>query len=669
MKEKKLSNMKVPVIIPVVLVLVIVGLIIALALKGNNMYFFTNESSRYESALGIISYEKPSYVCNEGESFETTIETSQTREPATVKSYSSSDSEVAFVDDNVAAQVKCINCRRVRVVCKKAGNIVLKAESSTGATTSSELVVKQKEGSIAYAKNSYTCNAGETFNTMIKTTNGLYIKSYGSSDKTIATVDDKTGLQVNCVDCKMVRVSCLKAGTVSLTATASNGATTVSSLTVEKNVGTISFAKNSYTCNAGDVIETMITASGGTTPATIASYYSNNPAVATIDDKTSVQTNCVNCRMVRIVCQKKGSTTLTATSSSGAVTTVSVSVSEDIGTIKYEKTSYTCNAGQTFETLITATGTKAVVKSYASSDTTIATVDDKTSLVTNCMNCKMVRVVCKKKGAVTLSATSSTGAKTTSSLTVTEDIGTIKFDQNSFTCNAGETFETMVTATTTSGTATIKSYSSSNTNIATIDDKATSQPKCINCRNLRVTCIKAGTVTLSATSSTGARTAASLTVKENIGTIKFEKTSYTCNAGQTFETMITATGGSTPAGIKSYSSSNTNVATIDDNTSVQVNCYNCRIVRVVCKKAGSVILSATSTTGATTTSSLTVNKDVGTISFAQSSYTCKAGESFQTLITAIGPEGQIATVSTFKSSNTNIATIDTNVTMVPNCYN
>ena len=133
--------------------------------------------------------------------------------------------------------------------------------------------------------------------------------------------------------------------------------------------------------------------------------------------------------------------------------------------------------------------------------------------------------------------------------------------------------------------------------------------------------------------------------------------------------MITATGGSTPAGIKSYSSSNTNVATIDDNTSVQVNCYNCRIVRVVCKKAGSVILSATSTTGATTTSSLTVNKDVGTISFAQSSYTCKAGESFQTLITAIGPEGQIATVSTFKSSNTNIATIDTNVTMVPNCYN
>ena len=71
--------------------------------------------------------------------------------------------------------------------------------------------------------------------------------------------------------------------------------------------------------------------------------------------------------------------------------------------------------------------------------------------------------------------------------------------------------------------------------------------------------------------------------------------------------IITVKNASPGVYVKSYGTSNSNIATIDDNTSVQVDCINCRIVRVVCKKKGSVILNATASSGAKNTSSLTVN--------------------------------------------------------------
>ena len=59
-----------------------------------------------------------------------------------------------------------------------------------------------------------------------------------------------------------------------------------------------------------------------------------------------------------------------------------------------------------------------MVKSYSSSNTSIASVDDKVTMVPKCMNCKAIRVICNKKGNVTLNATSTTGVTTNSSLSV-----------------------------------------------------------------------------------------------------------------------------------------------------------------------------------------------------------------------------------------------------------
>ena len=93
-------------------------------------------------------------------------------------------------------------------------------------------------------------------------------------------------------------------------------------------VGTISYSKEEYTCKVGETFETMIKASGGSFPASIASYSSIDTNIAEVDDKTSIQTNCIDCRLVRVVCKSVGKTQITAESSSGAKTFSNLIVSD-----------------------------------------------------------------------------------------------------------------------------------------------------------------------------------------------------------------------------------------------------------------------------------------------------------------------------------------------------
>ena len=85
---------------------------------------------------------------------------------------------------------------------------------------------KNKENQKLYfEKESYTCEVGESFETMIKlpsSSNPSIIKSYSISDTSLATIDTNTKLSVNCTDCLMVRVSCIKIGSTKIVAKTSN---------------------------------------------------------------------------------------------------------------------------------------------------------------------------------------------------------------------------------------------------------------------------------------------------------------------------------------------------------------------------------------------------------------------------------------------------------------
>ena len=179
--------------------------------------------------IGTISYEKKNYTCEKGDVIDTVI-TANSKSISYVKSYSSSNKEYAVVKKNPDMTLKCYNCVAVRIYCKKAGTVNLKATSSTGAKTKSNLRIKNS--TISFGKTTYFCKAGTTFTTLIKSSGTSRVLSYKSNNTKVATIVKNDTLQPNCINCSAVKVTCKKAGKAILTTKSSKGATATASVTV-----------------------------------------------------------------------------------------------------------------------------------------------------------------------------------------------------------------------------------------------------------------------------------------------------------------------------------------------------------------------------------------------------------------------------------------------------
>ena len=368
---------------------------------------------------------------------------------------------------------------------------------------------------------------------------------------------------------------------------------------------------------------------------------------------------------------------------------VEINVTKEKSWIKYDKKNYSCKEGESFNVMINAGGPEVpFIQDYSSKNTDIATIETGTTsgAVTNCVDCVAAHVTCKKAGTATLEATSSSGDKTTSTVTVTaastQEKPWIKYDKTIYSCKAGETFDVMIN-TGGAENSRIQSYSVENKDIATIEigTQSGAVTNCIDCVAAHVTCKKAGTTNLTAKSSNGATTKVKLTVSakeqtvsEDKGWIKFNASTYTCDEGNQFDVMINVGGTKTPAGIKSYTTSDPSVATIENGTvsGVVTNCSDCRAVHVTCHKKGNVTLTAYSTTGATAQATVRVNAatvdNIGWITYNATSYSCKVGESFNVMIRS-GGAATPTSIKSYASSNTSVATIEFGRTdgVVTNC--
>ena len=471
-----------------------------------------------------------------------------------------------------------------------------------------------------------------------------------------------------------------------------NGNKTTVERKIEKKIqekGTISFDQSSYTCKVGEKFDAVIEANSNDQTARVSSYNSNNANIATVVKHPTETLKCINCVAVQIECKTAGTTTLLATSNKGATTSVTVNVEQDEvieeqGTIRYEQASYTCKAGEKIETIIKAEGNNPSlgISSYDSNNTNIAVVYQNPNYAIKTPSQKAVIIECKTVGTTTLSATSTTGATTSVTVKVekketTEDKGNISFDQISYTCKVGEKIDAVIEANNNDQTARVSTYKSNNENIATVIKHPTMAVKCINCVAVQIECKTAGTTTLSATSNKGATT--SVTVKvENVdkGTIRYEQTSYTCKVGEKIETIIKAEGNNPSLAIASYKSNNDKIATVYQNPNYAIKTPSQKAVVIECVSVGSTTLTATSTTGATTSVTVKVEKKEtaetqGTIKFDQTSYKCNVGEKIDAVIEANAPinSDTIATVSSYKSNNTNVATIVKHPLMSLKCIN
>ena len=190
---------------------------------------------------------------------------------------------------------------------------------------------------------------------------------------------------------------------------------------------------------------------------------------------------------------------------------------------------------------------------YASSDATVATIDQTTGAVT---------ILGRGETTITASseATDAFEAGTASyKLTVDNMDPQFSFGSTEYTTVIGDVFEAP-SLTFVEGFQETVSYSSSNTDVATVDN------------NGAVTIVGAGNTTISAT-SVGTDTykaghaSYTLTVEKKDAALAFSEASATATIGETF-TAPTLTTADDFNGTVNYTSSNENVATVDNTGAV-----------------------------------------------------------------------------------------------------
>ena len=194
-------------------------------------------------------------------------------------------------------------------------------------------------------------------------------------------------------------------------------------------------------------------------------------------------------------------------------------------TVTLDKTSATVYTGKTV-TLKAASNDTAKTVTYTTSNNAVATVSS-TGVVKGI-----------KAGTVTITATTSTGLKTTCKVTVKAP--SVKFAKSSAVVYTGKTATVKATLAGVSSVT----YKSSNTKIATVNSKTGT-----------VKGIKAGTVTITATSGK-LKATYKLTVKNP--TFTLTKSSATIAKGKT----TTIRSKATPVSTVTYTSSNKKVATV-----------------------------------------------------------------------------------------------------------
>ena len=283
--------------------------------------------------------------------------------------------------------------------------------------------------------------------------------------------------------------------------------------------------------------------------------------------------------------------------------------------------------GQTYTLSATISPLNAYsVVNWTSSNTTIATIDH-SGLVT-----------AKKLGTATITATATDGSGVSASCIVNvTGIENITFNKSETSIYVGGT-ETL-TATITPGDVinNTLTWSSSDTNVATVDQSGL------------VTAKKLGTATITATATDGSGVSASCIVNvTGIENITFNKSKTSIYVGGTETLTATITPGDVINNTLTWTSSDTNVATVDQSG------------LVTAKKLGTATITATATDGSGVSASCVVTvTGAESVTLNKEEVSMYIGDT-ETLTATVYPDGLINKTLSWSSSKTSVATVDQN---------
>ncbi len=295
--------------------------------------------------------------------------------------------------------------------------------------------------------------------------------------------------------------------------------------------------------------------------------------------------------------------------------------------------SMTLNLGQVGLINVTINPSTAYNKSFTLTSTNInvATVNN----IGGVINIYSVAV-----GTAQIKATSVNGGLYgICNVNVVQPVTSISINKTSLTLVKGATYTLLATVLPTNATEKGVSWSSSNTNIATVTTSG------------KVTCISAGNVNITASSVNNSilRATCKITVTQSVTSVSMNKSSLTLVKGATTTLIAKVSPNNATDKRVTWSSSNTKVATV--TTSGRVKCISAGSVNIIARSVNNKKLTATC--------KIIVTQPVTSVSMNKSSLTLVKGAK-ATLSATVSPKNATDKRVTWSSSNTKVAKVTSN---------
>ena len=658
--------------------------------EGNTSIKYTSEkgatasenitvNSQAAAAEETVKFDKESITCVKGKKISVLVKSSKSI--FDINTLKSSDTKVATVIKDPNNAVRCIDCMYLQITCKEKGTATISIMNVKGAKGTAKVTVKSNEApkGVKFEKSSYECDMSKKRTVEVElTTSNASISSIKSSSSKTATVKLGKSSKVSGGVKYKATVTCLQDGAVTLTATDNTGAKGTTKVTV-KNGGTISGLKD-FTCKVGETNSFLIktpayTINGNQVIASPASFKSSDTKVATVIKDPVNVVRCIDCLYIQVACKAKGTATIEAKSSGGATikSKVTVNPKTEANKVSFDKSSYTCDVGSNKKITATITAGIDKIKSVESSDKSIASVSFKQTGTSGTSKIYTATITCKKKGSVTITATSNLKAKGTAKVTVKESTvvtGEIHFAEKTYSCKPGKTltidaFGTQQVSKVTSSDKKIATVSltgmfetATNGNLkdeavsrcAVFSKEAASRCHSYTYSQMKVKCIKEGSVNITATTKGGAKAVAKVKVSKDAGskksTVKFDK-DYTCVVGKSITGKITISNAAKDEKIKSVKSSDTKIATVALKGGISGSGTKTQNITIKCVKTGTVKLTATTSAKTSGTAKVTVTKKeaaTSSVKFDKAEYKCVKGSKISGQ--AIATNGELKSLRT-----------------------
>lgn len=431
-----------------------------------------------------------------------------------------------------------------------------------------------------------------------------------SSDPSILTVDTHG------------KVTLKKAGKASVIATSKVDAsvTAICNVIVTKSVTGITLDYTSRDMYVGETFRLTYVVKPSDSSNAAVTWSSSNSSVASVDKSGLVSAKSVGTAVI-----------ILKANDGGYIATCTIKVSRTATAVKLDVTDLTMNVGDYYylETTLTPADSTESTLSWESSDKKVATVS------------KTGKVIAKSAGKAIIMVKTKSGSTGYCNLTVLQPVTGIQISSSKETISVGEELKLKARILPTTANDDGITWESSDESVATVDE------------NGRVIGVGGGVAMISVTSDDGNyKDYCMVTVEEMITSIKLSRTSYRLGLGRTFTLTAKINGEKATNKQLKWSSSNTSIATVDQNG------------RVKGKKLGIAIITAKATdgSGAEATCRVRVTRLVTSIDLDVTYLTLVQGKSHK-LKATVYPSNATFKTPTYTTSNADVAIVNKNGTI------